>query len=58
NVDAKNPNDEGNVSIVGLLLSVIGVAVAILIFVRTERRRSRRRTKVSDNVDPRVREVR
>jgi hypothetical protein len=46
---AKDPNSEGNVGIIGFVIAGLGVAAAIILFVRGERRRSRRRTKVSGN---------
>ena len=42
-VNAKDPNNEAAVGVVGFVVSGVLVAVVIILFVRAERRRSRRR---------------
>jgi hypothetical protein len=43
NIKAKDPNSEGNVGWFGLIASAVLVALVIVLFLRAERRRSRRR---------------
>ena len=52
-VNAKDPNNEAAVGVVGFVVSGVLVAAVIVLFVRAERRRSRRRaTRVSGKVPP------
>lgn len=41
---APDPNNEAGVGLIGFAVSGLGVVVAVLLFIRAERRRSRRRT--------------